>query len=140
MTKDKIEGILKKDKNVLFAYLYGSFLSSHKFNDIDIAVYLKRPSFGDIADLKVKLAGALKPPTGFIDITMLNDILNSPNAFSLLYLERVIKEGKLIVKHNHKIWSGFLEGCSNEYRASVALLDEVKCSGTARVSQGRFRR
>lgn len=126
MTKNKIGSVLKSEKNILFAYLYGSFLSSNRFNDIDIAVYLKRPSFGDIADLKIKLARSLKSPTDFIDITMLNGILNSPDAFSLLYLERVLKEGKLIVKHNHKMWSNFLEQYSSKYRASVALLDEAR--------------
>ena len=126
MAIDKIGKILKREKNIVFAYLYGSYLFSNKFNDIDIAVYLKRPSFGYIADLKMKLAGVLKAPSDFIDITMLNDILMSLDAFSLLYLERVLKEGKLATCHNYDLWSDFLEKYSNKYRASEAILDEAR--------------
>ncbi len=126
MAIERIEKILKKEKNVVFAYLYGSFLSSGKFNDIDIAVYLKNLSFGYIADLKIKLAAALKKPSDIIDITILNGILESVDAFSLLYLERVLKEGRLIVNQSHKIWTDFLEEYSNKSRASEAILDEVR--------------
>ena len=46
---DRIKGILTKDEDITFAYLYGSFAwgITHKASDIDIAVYLKdlRPKY-----------------------------------------------------------------------------------------------
>lgn len=37
--KEKIPEILGKDRRVIFGYLFGSFLKSEDFNDIDIALY-----------------------------------------------------------------------------------------------------
>lgn len=124
--RDKIEKILNAEKNIIFAYLYGSFLSSCKFKDIDLGIYLKEISFGFIADLKLKLAKILSISSDFIDIALLNNILDSPDAFSLLYLERLLKEGRLIVNHNFKIWSDFIERYSTKYRASEGILEEAR--------------
>ena len=43
---EKIRNSLEKNPNVIFAYLYGSIArgTTHKFSDIDIAVYLKDAS------------------------------------------------------------------------------------------------
>ncbi len=42
----KIRNSLEKDPNVIFAYLFGSVArgTTHRFSDIDIAVYLKDAS------------------------------------------------------------------------------------------------
>ncbi|MCC5994378.1 MAG: nucleotidyltransferase domain-containing protein [Candidatus Aenigmarchaeota archaeon] len=37
----KIAEVLKNEKKVAFAYLFGSFLSSKHYNDVDLAVYVK---------------------------------------------------------------------------------------------------
>lgn len=126
LQRSKITRILNKEKDILFAYLYGSFLSSNDFRDIDIAVYLKQASFGYVADLKIKIAKALNKQSNFIDITALNGILDSPDAFSLLYLERVLKEGDILVKRNAEIWSNFIEEYSNKSRSSAAMLQEAR--------------
>jgi predicted nucleotidyltransferase len=124
--KNKVESILNKERNVLFAYLYGSFLSCDAFRDIDIAVYLKQVSFRYLADLKIRLSKSLNMPSDFIDITVLNGILESEDAFSLLYLEKVLKDGALLVNHNIKLWSDFIEDYSNKFRAAEAILIEAQ--------------
>ena len=39
---EKVKAIL--DREIIFCYIFGSFLNSENFNDIDIAVYLKEDS------------------------------------------------------------------------------------------------
>lgn len=44
MKKEKIinliKNLLKKDERIVFAYLYGSFITDENFRDIDIGVYV----------------------------------------------------------------------------------------------------
>jgi predicted nucleotidyltransferase len=37
----EIKNILQEEKHIIFAYIYGSFAYSDRFNDIDIAIYVK---------------------------------------------------------------------------------------------------
>ena len=123
----KIREFLDSQKKIVFAYLYGSFINSKNFRDIDIAVYLKdKVSFKFIVDLKIKLSKALNLPCDIFDIRILNGILKNPDAFSLLFLERLFKEGKLIVNKDFKVLSDFLEKYSSKYREAQALLKEVR--------------
>jgi len=39
---ERLRYSLEKRPNLLFAYVYGSFVMADKFRDIDIAVYLKQ--------------------------------------------------------------------------------------------------
>lgn len=122
----KIKEILISQKEIVFAYLYGSFTKSKDFRDIDIAVYLKNnPNFTFRADLKIKLAKALGICPDIIDLKVLNDILKSPDGFSLLYLKELFREGKLIVNKDFKRLGKFLEEFSNRYREAEALLTEL---------------
>jgi len=123
----KIREFLDSQKKIIFAYLYGSFINSKNFRDIDIAVYLKdKVSFKFIVNLKIKLSKALNLPCDILDIRILNGILKNPDAFSLLFLERLFKEGKLIVNKDFKVLGDFLEKYSNKYREAQALLKEAK--------------
>jgi len=123
----KIKEFLDSQKKIAFAYLYGSFINSKNFRDIDIAVYLKdKVSFKFIVDLKVKLSKTLNLPCDIFDIRILNGILKNPDAFSLLFLERLFKEGRLIVNKDFKVLGDFLEKYSNRYREAQSLLKEVR--------------
>ena len=123
----KIKEFLDSQKKIVFAYLYGSFINSKNFRDIDIAVYLKdKVSFKFIVDLKVKLAEVLNLSCDIFDIRILNGILKNPDAFSLLFLERLFKEGRLIVNNDFKVLGEFLEKYSNKYREAQALLKEIR--------------
>jgi len=135
---DGIKKILEKEKEIIFAYLYGSFLnfstpnqnkfgSGQGFNDIDIAIYLNaRKPLKFIADLDFKLSKALNVSPDIFDIKILNNILEKPDAFSLLYLERLFSEGKLIVNKDERFLGEFLERYSGKYREAEVLISEVQ--------------
>jgi predicted nucleotidyltransferase len=89
----KIREILKKDKNVLFAYLFGSYVLSPEYaNDIDIAVYLKKLTKKYEIKLAMKIEKAIKKET---EVIALND---KP----LIVIAEVLRTGKLIYSRSEK--------------------------------------
>ena len=86
---------LDSRKEILFAYIYGSFLEEAYFRDIDIAIYvgdIKQKTYFDYEeslemDLKKRLS--IKMP---VDVRLIN---RSPISFKYHVLK-----GRLIVNHN----------------------------------------
>jgi predicted nucleotidyltransferase len=104
MNKDEIENIASNflsDKNeISFAYIFGSFNSSMKYNDIDIAVYIK-PDF-EYKDLNLFPFGYASELTGNLNLILKTDkidlvILNDSN---LLLSEQVYNTGKLLFERD----------------------------------------
>ena len=93
----KISKVLDSGKEILFAYIYGSFLDEGYFRDIDIAVYvgdIKRKTYFDYEeslakDLKKRLS--IKMP---VDVRLIN---RSPIPFRYHVLK-----GMLIINHNEE--------------------------------------
>jgi hypothetical protein len=87
--------IYEKDKeNIVFAYLYGSFVRNKKYaKDIDIAIFVKgkiKPNF------ERKLAARISKEIGKdVEVIILND---KP----LLFISEVLKNCKLIFSRNEK--------------------------------------
>jgi predicted nucleotidyltransferase len=89
----KIREILQKEKNVLFAYLFGSYVLLPEYaNDIDIAVYLKRLTKKYEIRLAMKIEKAIKKET---EVIALND---KP----LIVIAEVLRTGKLIYSRSEK--------------------------------------
>ena len=119
MNRDKKEEIvgrikeyLDKRKEVLFAYIFGSFVKSDEFSDIDIALYVD----GDFSlkyefEIEDDLEAILKIP---VDVRVIN---NAPVSFSY----GVLKDG-LLIKDND-IRSDFQVMKFKEYMDYVHLRD-----------------
>jgi hypothetical protein len=89
----KIEGVLNRFQEIEFAYLFGSFLESNAFNDIDVALYISEdlsPYKGVRFALKMEreLEKAIEPRYKF-DVKILN---HAPIAFQY----EVIKAGNVL--------------------------------------------
>lgn len=56
----KLKDVLSIEKEILFAYLHGSFLSEEKFEDVDIALYLEEEAIKNIDPLEKEILLALK--------------------------------------------------------------------------------
>jgi predicted nucleotidyltransferase len=64
---------LTSDRNVAFAYLYGSFTESQPFHDIDVGVYLRTISADRITGMALDLAQRLSDRTRMpVDVRILN--------------------------------------------------------------------
>lgn len=106
--KARLKEFLEKKPGIQFAYLYGSFLKTDRFRDIDVAIFLREPASLPLKH-EVALADELwrfsgKPAFEF-DIKILN---SSPVYFQY----EVIKTGEVIYSKD--------EAERVEYEASLA--------------------
>jgi predicted nucleotidyltransferase len=122
-----IRTVLDQAPSVVFAYLYGSSKDSHRFNDIDIAVYAKDDSnpLSLAADLKMALSEETgRPPDGF-DVRVINHLIEKGDLFSLLYLRDVLTEGVVLTDHDFPKRAAFIEAYGMKFRECEGLIAEV---------------
>jgi predicted nucleotidyltransferase len=121
-----VMNLLNEDRRILFAYVYGSFVQQEQFRDIDIAIYInnsEKNPFVITSDLKEKLSRKLKKD-GFnfiaddFDVRVVND---APFTF----LNRVIKEGILLLDRSPSLKTDLIEYISKKYRECSGLLREA---------------
>ena len=107
-----IEGMkahLLSRPDIIFAYLHGSFITDHRFRDIDVAIYLN-PPFSSSLEVELEIEGDLgkKVPRYPIEVRVLN---NAPLSFRY----NVIKQGKLIVVSDDDLRCDFVEATLSNY-------------------------
>lgn len=107
----EIETILKKDSNILFAYLFGSKVkrSSRFGSDLDIAVYFQdEPEILEIGALVLKLEEASNCK---VDVVSLNNLdkLNPKLAYS------IISEGIIAYLKHKELFNQFKESVILNY-------------------------
>jgi hypothetical protein len=106
---ERLRYSLEKRPNLLFAYVYGSFVMADKFRDIDIAVYLKQipstPLHVEL-ELETELGNIIK--NYLVDVRILN---NAPLSFRY----NVIKSGKPIVVVDDDARTDFEEATLSNY-------------------------
>ncbi|MGQ9624990.1 MAG: type VII toxin-antitoxin system MntA family adenylyltransferase antitoxin [Candidatus Bathycorpusculaceae bacterium] len=88
MLLERLASRLKADPEILFAYVYGSFIKREFFRDLDVAVWLKNPSkaFSYVVDFSARLEIELGVP---VDVQVLNE---APLSFKF----HVFTEGKIL--------------------------------------------
>lgn len=106
----KIKKILSEDPNIIFAYVFGSFVEKEleSFRDIDIALYLTdrfpREKFLDYSlELAVELESKVEKYP--IDIVVLNDAPLSLSFKATQGLLLVCKDENLWIDYVTKVWS-----------------------------------
>ena len=71
--EERLAAELARDRSVAFAYLYGSFVESQPFHDIDVGVYLENLQADRLTatalDLAQRLSGTARIP---VDVRILN--------------------------------------------------------------------
>lgn len=120
----KIKKTLEKNENVIFAYLYGSYSRgrSHKYSDIDIAVFLKKHDTNAYMEILSQI------PTDFmreVDIRVLND---APSLFKY----KIIREGTLLFVKDPEVLKKFV------YSTLITALEVKK--EIERIREKRFKR
>ena len=124
---EKAKKVLFNEKKIVFAYIFGSFLNSPSFRDIDAGIYLDNIAQKDVFDRELetakKTSEACDLPVDFIDIKILNF---APSHF----LNNVFKNGTILFYKNEKLLSDMIEETSlnsvaNEYLAYQSLKELV---------------
>jgi predicted nucleotidyltransferase len=76
---EKISDILKAKEYILFAYIFGSFVSGNGFKDIDIGIFISDVEGKSPLKLELKLEGEIEPAIHMpVDIRIIN---NAPSSF-----------------------------------------------------------
>lgn len=117
-----ITASLIDDDNIAFAYLFGSFVHSPMYRDIDVGVYLKKPETDVLRYYSVmsdKLALKCNLSYEVFDIKILN---NAP----LMFLNNVFASGKELFTHDEALLTDLIEkssieAISNEYILKQSL-------------------
>ncbi len=105
----EIRGCLEKHKDIIFAYVHGSFATEDNFNDIDIAVFLDRIPDSPLQTelvLEAELENAVRDFP--MDVRVLN---NSPLSFRY----NVIRFGQPLLVNDDDIRSDFVETVISNY-------------------------
>jgi predicted nucleotidyltransferase len=110
---DALADELASHREIVFAYLYGSFAECAPFHDLDVGVYLHdtRSSIVLLSTLARRLSVRLKIP---VDVRILND---APVTF-LFHVMR----GRLILSHNDDLLSTIMENTVRQYLDIAPLL------------------
>lgn len=98
---EEISGILKRKEYILFAYLFGSFISTDVFKDIDIGVFISGAESKSLLKLELMLEGEVEDAIHLpVDIRTIN---NAP----LSFVYNMLKCGIVIVDANKHLRSDF---------------------------------
>jgi predicted nucleotidyltransferase len=98
---EKISDILKAKEYILFAYIFGSFVSGDGFKDIDIGVFISGAEGKSPLKLELKLEGEIEHAIHMpVDIRIIN---NAPSSF----IYNILKGGTVIVDKNKSLRSDF---------------------------------
>lgn len=109
--RDKLLNLLRRRleglKDVLFAYVHGSFVEKPQFRDLDIALWIKDPrrAFYYTVDFSAALEVDFKLP---IDIHVLNE---APLPFKY----RIFRRGKLLFSKDEKLRTRLIDETFRTY-------------------------
>jgi predicted nucleotidyltransferase len=103
---EKIKDCLCKNKELEFAYLYGSYALNKQtaLSDIDIAIYQKKnKSAYDLRKIEFKVESDLKTvlPENEFDLRSFNDA-------PIIVIGKILNEGKLLFYHNENFYYDYL--------------------------------
>jgi len=86
----QISSRLGKQKKIVFAYIFGSFVSEKKFSDIDIGIFIANKKGINTLNFELRMENEINSIVRFpVDVRIIND---APISF----VYHVIKEGILI--------------------------------------------
>lgn len=120
-----IKNILLNNEDIIFAYLYGSFIEKNKvFKDIDIAVYSKKieDPYNFQVDMKIRISDEIKKigidiSPDEIDFRVINDS-------DYDFLIELFDKGILLVDKDPELRKSFIEKISMQYRINEIVLSE----------------
>ena len=113
--EEQLAAGLSTESTIAFAYLYGSFIGSEPFHDMDVGVYLSSPGPDDDMPFSVVLAQRLSERLKLpVDVRILN---GAPVSF----LHHVLR-GKLLVSHDDDLLGEVMEDTIRRYLDIAPIL------------------
>jgi len=119
MIIDKIKKQLLKREEIIFAYLFGSFLENEQYNDIAVGIYIRGGIINEEAsfDYSISLSGELSYNLGIdVDLKIIN--------FLPLGVIKNILQGHLLFTRDRLFLEEYTEEKSFEYMEYFELSKE----------------
>jgi predicted nucleotidyltransferase len=95
----RLKSFLQKKPEVLYVYVFGSFIKDQPFEDLDVALYLRNRRGREVLKLERELEEFLRLP---VEVSLLNEA-------SLSFAFRIVKEGRLIFARDNRARCDFEE-------------------------------
>ncbi|HQO04420.1 MAG TPA: nucleotidyltransferase domain-containing protein [Spirochaetota bacterium] len=118
----------RKDRNILFAIVHGSFVAGNNYNDIDIALFLSQETASPLNyELDLETDFIIRHRlTHSVDIRVLN---NAPLSFAF----NVIKNGTLLFTSDEERYCDYKEDIIRRYldfsfRRKSMLKESLRCA------------
>lgn len=100
--------LFKREGDIIFAYLYGSFIKDEAFRDIDVALFMKEP-ITDIFNIESDLSYELSTITNFsIEVRIIN---MAPVALQMAAL----RANYLLFSKDESIRTDFIQDVGKRY-------------------------
>ncbi|ACI19832.1 type VII toxin-antitoxin system MntA family adenylyltransferase antitoxin [Dictyoglomus thermophilum] len=120
--KEKIIEIIKEElekrENILFAYIFGSFVDSEKYNDIDIAIYVSDFNREKVLDMEFELERILEDKLKIpFDVRIINEA-------PLGFVYNVLKNKIIVLDRDSLLRSDFESLIFRKYFDYQHLIDE----------------
>jgi uncharacterized protein len=122
-----IKETLVKEDSVVFAYIFGSFLGTHSFRDIDIAIYVKGVTKKEVFDYEIVLSKKISNVCGLSPDIFEIKVLNfTPPSF----LNNIFRNGILLFSKDDTLLTDMIENTSldavaNSYISNLSLKELV---------------
>ena len=106
----KIASFLTRQSQIVFAFLFGSFLTDNVFRDIDIGIFVERLSPAEFLAFEINLACRLEKELNFTYPLEVKIINAAPIAFAF----QVIR-GKLLFSRDDELLTDYMEATAHRY-------------------------
>lgn len=113
--EQRLAAELASDRNVVFAYLYGSFVESQPFHDIDVGAHLRTVSSDRVTATALDLGQRLSDIAGIpVDVRILN-------VAPVSFLYHVLR-GRLVFCRDDAVLAEVMERTVSRYLDSAPLV------------------
>lgn len=127
-----IQACLDRQEQVVFAYLFGSFVAKDVYRDIDIGIYME--PYPDLIDLGKIQAALEKKLDAEVDVVLLNNIPDKKPSFGF----EVVSKGELIINRNPELHERYKERVLHHYFDTAYLREQTEQAFSKRMKAGKF--
>lgn len=120
-----------KQEDILFAYVFGSFLKDGRYRDIDLAVYSRKPNLMELGSIRTDL---VKLTQIEIDLTYLNDLPRKNPTFGY----KVVTKGKLFYNDAPEVHDEYKVKTFLRYFDTARLRDDMNSAFKNRLRSNNF--
>ena len=107
---ETVKEVLRQDRNIVFAFLYGSFIDSAAFRDIDVGVFVRNVAASSFVDRQLTLSRQIEdalPMPLCVDVKVIN---RAPLPFRF----NVIR-GELLLCRDDEMLEEFMVSTARKY-------------------------